>query len=139
MTDKEVNEYLDDLNNKIGKREVLDVDVLKHKKADEYAMKSMNNLINVTYLKNDLGLINDVFDDNKTVSVIYLTPKGKKVLRLGGWIKYLEREEEIEMKKEQKENYDLRISKLQANTSWFPYLVSIIGIGLSIWALYRSN
>jgi hypothetical protein len=137
MTDKEIDEFLKKFTEE--KQYVVSYKDYSNEYLSDETKKDMFNLeMDVTYLKDELKVVN-FMKSNGRADFFYLTQKGRKIIRLGGWFEYLNREEEIEKKREEKENFDLKISKLQAKTGWFPYLFSIIGIGISIYALNTSN
>lgn len=68
-----------------------------------------------------------------------ITEYGQEVSRRNSWSDYLNHIKEYNDRASKKEKYDLRISWLQANTGWLPYLFSIIGIVISFYALSVSK
>ncbi|SHH92942.1 hypothetical protein SAMN05444671_4337 [Flavobacterium sp. CF108] len=78
----------------------------------------------------ELGLINN-FESKK--STLYLTKFGRNVIvNYGGWIKYLEHEAKVQDRVELKAQYDLKISKYLAKTRFWPLIISIISLLLTI-------
>jgi hypothetical protein len=137
MTDKEVNDFLNKINNSFNGTYPFTNKVNVSESVESQSLK-LKEVINLQYFEKDLELIIILFKKSEG-KIAILSTKGKKVIRLGGWIEYLKREEKIEKKREEKEDFDLKISKLQAKTGLLPYFLSVIGIGISIWALVESK
>ena len=87
------------------------------------------------YLKEEVGLIKKTSGSYDNYIVYCLTKKGKKIVRLGGWLKYIERQDKIEERQEKKENAELKITEFQSRNQNLPYIVSISGVIISIVAL----
>ena len=64
-----------------------------------------------------------------------LTDFGKRVLDAGGWLAYLEKEHQKEAKRIEKEDLDFKISYWQVKTAWWPLILSIIAILISVVAI----
>jgi hypothetical protein len=140
MTDKEVNDFLI----KINREE--DSVILFEKNTDISKIEIREDFIKYTneerifeYLKEEVGLIKKTSGSYDNYVVYGLTKKGIDIIRKGGWLNHIEIEKQKIKRKEEKERFDLRISKLQAKTGWLPYIISVIGIGISIWALAESK
>ncbi|WP_298884253.1 hypothetical protein [uncultured Polaribacter sp.] len=136
MSDKEINDFLNKINNSFNGIYPFSNNISVSESVENKAIK-LKEIINLEYFEKDLGLIIILFKESEGKTAI-LSSKGKKVIRLGGWIEYLKREEKLEKKREQKENFDLKISKFQSNTTWLPYIASGIGLILSIIAIVIS-
>ena len=94
--------------------------------------------MNFEYLTNDLGLLKKVENVKAEFTLYALTSKGRSVLRQGGWVKYLERLEKIEIKKELKQDYELKIAEFQSKNTRLPYYISACGVIISFVALIIS-
>jgi hypothetical protein len=135
MTDKQVDYFLKELEKSKYKlttfNKKIDTINFNPEKVAEIMVKSFE----VIYLVEELKLIR--FSQNiNEVQFYSLTKKGRKVIRLGGWLKYLERQDEIEKRKERKENAELRISEFQARNQHLPYIVSFCGVIISMVSLF---
>ena len=61
-------------------------------------------------------------------NLYYITQHGVSVVKdYGGWIKYNEHLKQEQNRKQQKEMYDLRLAKWQANTFWYWFFIAIVG------------
>jgi hypothetical protein len=136
MTDKEVNDFLI----KINREE--DSVILFEKNTDISKIEIREDFIKYTneervfeYLKEEVGLIKKTSGSYDNYIVYGLTKKGKKIVRLGGWLKYIERQDKIEERQEKKENAELKITEFQSRNQNLPYIVSISGVIISIVAL----
>ncbi|WBU89079.1 hypothetical protein [Cellulophaga omnivescoria] len=56
-----------------------------------------------------------------------ITPKGKKVIRLGGWSRYLDYLEKKDINEYKKENYDFLFSKYRYKTFWLAIVLAVFG------------
>lgn len=72
-------------------------------------------------------------------SILYLTKFGNDVISQGGWIKYLENEKRTNERTEQKAVFDFQISKIQAKTKLFPYIVSVVSLIISLFAYFKKE
>ena len=75
----------------------------------------------------------------KNSSHILLTKFGNDVINQGGWIKYLESEKQKVEREEQKAVFDFQISKIQAKTKLFPYIVSFLSLIISLFAYFKKE
>jgi hypothetical protein len=136
MTDKEIDEYL----KKISESH-LQVIIFKKQEnivneGKEEFLKKFKEQFNYVYLCDELKLFKEISKgDNEGIYAFDLTKKGRKVLRLGGWLKYIERQEDVEKKKELKEDYELKITEFQARNQHLPYIVSFCGVFISLISL----
>ncbi|NIK92970.1 hypothetical protein GZ212_12475 [Mangrovimonas sp. CR14] len=133
MSIEEFNTKINDTLNEIYESNIYILKEERNFKTPEDYAKYIE-LIN--YMINHLGLIYQTFSN---ATITSLTPKGRKVHRLGGWIEYLKLEEIKEKKKEKKEKYDLDISWFQSKTKWLPLILSISSLILSIIALTKKE
>ncbi len=68
-----------------------------------------------------------------------ITEYGYHVAQFESWNEYLLHQKLLFYRKLQKEKYDLSISWFQSKTGWLPYLLSAIGIVISIYALLKTD
>ena len=136
MKDKEVDSYLKSVDS-----QSLQIRMIKSNK-DISELKEVNETIgrikqyeDIRYLVEELKLLRESIIKGDEYDFYSLTKKGRKVLRLGGWLKYLERKDEIEKRNERKENADIKISEFQARNQHLPYIVSFCGVFISIVSL----
>ena len=137
MRDKEVNNILE----KFEKQEYPLVPILENDidYSDMYKLaEKITENVNFEYLTNDLGLLKKVENVKAEFTLYALTSKGRSVLRQGGWVKYLERLEKIEIKKELKQDYELKIAEFQSKNTRLPYYISACGVIISFVALIIS-
>lgn len=140
MTDNQVEDFFKQFNSE-NYTIILSLEKDENKEELSEQGRVLKDILELSYLK-ELGLIKEVIKKNKSARIIHLTPKGRKVLRVGGWKKYMEREDEIEQKKQRKENYDLKISEFQANNPRLPYLLSVFSIiiaGISLFVDFKTD
>lgn len=76
---------------------------------------------------------------NNGNNIFIITEYGYNVAQHSSWIEYLKYNEKLQKKRIEKESLDYKISWFQSKTGWLPYVFSIIGIGISIWALVEST
>ncbi|MFB9054562.1 hypothetical protein ACFFVB_15840 [Formosa undariae] len=76
---------------------------------------------------------------NNGNNILIITEYGYDVAQHSSWIEYLKYNEKLQKKRIEKESLDYKISWFQSKTGWLPYLFSMIGIGISIWALVESK
>ncbi len=129
MDDQEIDKYLKEINEDKFYR-------FKDEEQFENPLEGIKYRENIQYLSRELKLI---WQPISHADFIRLSAFGNKIMRLGGWTKYLELEERKERNKERKEQLDLRISAWQAKTGWAPLIIAIIGLGLSIFATYKAT
>jgi len=67
-----------------------------------------------------------------------LTNFGIMVIKNGGWLNHLELEKKKHLNIKRKQNFDLKISEFQVTTRNYPFIISIIGILISLLAIYLS-
>jgi hypothetical protein len=75
----------------------------------------------------------------RTENIYVITEYGYQVSKFNSWKNYLKHNKELIDRKIEKEKLDFRISWFQAKTVWLPYLFSMIGIVISIWAFVESK
>lgn len=76
---------------------------------------------------------------SKTREIYIITEYGYHVAQFKRWSDYLIHQKSLLDRKTKKEKYDLYISWFQSKTGWLPYLLSAIGIGISLYALSKAN
>ena len=140
MTDEEIDEFLIKINSQKNKTLVLDKheDISKINNPD-YFIEYTNECRVYEYLEEEIGLIRKVAGSYDGYIVYGLTKKGKEVVDIGGWLNYVKKQKASIRRKEEKERFDLSISKLQAKTGWLPYLFSTVGIIISFLAYKNSK
>jgi hypothetical protein len=137
MTDKQVDYFLKELEKTQYKISTFDKDVdIKNFDAQK-VFDTMNKSFHIMYLIQELKLIRDLQEIGNT-SIYGLTKKGRKVVRLGGWLKYLERESDLEIRKERKENAEIKLTEFKVKTGMFPYYVAFASFIISITSLVKS-
>tara|TARA_R110002051_G_scaffold198878_1_gene265968 strand:+ start:3233 stop:3595 length:363 start_codon:yes stop_codon:yes gene_type:complete len=120
MRDIEVDEILEKLNNQeYPLYPVLENDI-DYEDTIKLAEKITEN-VNFQYLENELKLIKRVENVKAEFALYSLTSKGRRVLRKGGWLKYLDFKDRIEQRKEDKEEFELKITKAQSKYPYLPY------------------
>jgi hypothetical protein len=138
MKDKDVDEYLKELENKkypfSGFKGFSN---FKWDKDDELLDK-FNEYIDYKYLSEELKLIKKIEKTDTEILFFIFTKKGRKVMRLGGWLKYLDRKEEIEKKNELKEDYELKIAEFQAKNPRLPYYIAFGSFILAMFSFIKS-
>lgn len=135
MTDKEIDDYLKKFE--LQKYPLIPFVYENEMYEDEFKLADkMTESVNFNYLTDEVKLLKIVKNVKADFNLYSLTAKGRKVLRQGGWLKYLERKEEIEIRKEKKENAELKISEFQARNQHLPYIVSFCGVFISIVSLF---
>ncbi|MCD0472504.1 hypothetical protein [Flavobacterium sp. JAS] len=83
----------------------------------------------------EFGLINHLKTKKST---LFLTKFGRNVIvNYRGWIKYLEHEKKVQDRVELKAQYDLKVSKYLAKTRFWPLIISIISLLLTIGNMLR--
>jgi hypothetical protein len=149
MTDKEIDDYLKEITStpfqidgfktfKYFDNNETEVKEEKTKKEEEEALvEKFTKSFNYEYLCSEVKLIRP---SNKDDGIVFfsLTKKGRKVIRIGGWLKYLERQDEIEKRKEEKENLELQITKAHAKYPYLPYWLAFGGVFVSFLAFINS-
>lgn len=93
---------------------------------------SIRNIITIAEIE---GLI--IFSGNTNYSA-KLTPKGKKIMENGGWLKHIENEKEKDKANSEKEKYDLLNKKSSYKNRRIQYLISIGALVISILTLYTN-
>ena len=138
MKDKDVDEYLKELENKkypfSGFKGFSNFKWNK----DEELLDKFNEYIDYKYLSEELKLIKKIEKTDIEILFFIFTKKGRKVMRLGGWLKYLDRKEEIEKKNELKEDYELKIVEFQAKNPRLPYYIAIGSFILAMFSFIKS-
>jgi hypothetical protein len=76
---------------------------------------------------------------NNGNNIFIITEYGYDVAQHNSWLDYLNYINKLHKDRVNKEKLDFRISWFQAKTVWLPYLFSMIGIGISIWAFVESK
>ena len=76
---------------------------------------------------------------SRTNDIYIITEYGYHIAQFKSWNDYLIHQKKMFDQKLKKEKYDLHISWFQSKTGWFPYLVSIIGVVVSLYALKNSK
>ena len=128
--DRYINNILKKLSelNKIG-----DKDILTLEKEFHFDGENDRNLFlkAVEYLKkNNLIVINPKFG-------YQLTEEGMYIIRIGGIEKFRDNKIKARIRKDKKEEYDFQISRLQANSKYFPYIVSTISVIIACFAYFK--
>jgi hypothetical protein len=138
MKDKDVDEYLKELENK--KYPFSGFKGFSNFKWDEddELLDKFNEYIDYKYLSEELKLIKKIEKTDTEILFFIFTKKGRKVMRLGGWLKYLDRKEEIEKKNELKEDYELKIVEFQAKNPRLPYYIAIGSFIIAILSFINS-
>lgn len=136
MKDKDVDDFLKELDSK--EFQITGYESLRYfdKENPENSLKKLNISVNFDYLVNEIKLLKIISQGE--ISFFSLSKKGRKVMRVGGWLKYLDRRNEIENKKVLKEDYELKITKFQANNPRLPYYASFGGLIFSVLAFVNS-
>ena len=138
MKDKDVDEYLKELENKkypfSGFKGFSNFKWNK----DEELLDKFNEFFDYKYLSEELKLIKKKEKTDTEILFFIFTKKGRKVMRLGGWLKYLDRKEEIEKKNELKEDYELKIVEFQARNPRLPYYIAIGSFILAMFSFIKS-
>ena len=137
MRDKEVNDILW----KFEKQEYPLVPILENDIdfSDIYKLvEKITENVNFEYLTNDLKLIKRVENVKAEFTLYALTSKGRSVLRQGGWLKYLKKKEEIQNKKELKQDYELKIVEFQAKNPRLPYYIALGSFILAMASFIKS-
>jgi hypothetical protein len=137
MTDKQVDYFLNELEKTEYKISTFDKDVDLENFDAQKVVDTMNKSFHIMYLIQELKLIRDLQEIGNT-SIYGLTKKGRKVVRLGGWLKYLERQDQIEKKKELKEGYELKIVEFQAKNPRLPYYIALGSFILAMLSFIKS-
>ena len=138
MKDKDVDEYLKELENqKYPFSGFKGFGNFKWNK-DEELLDKFNEYIDYKYLSEELKLIKKIEKTDIEILFFIFTKKGRKVMRLGGWLKYLDRKEEIEKKNELKEDYELKIVEFQAKNPRLPYYIAIGSFILAMFSFIKS-
>lgn len=75
-----------------------------------------------------------------------ITTHGRNVRRLGGHLKYLEQEGQLNKAKKEKEEIEaentrlsLRNNTWQYRTRWWPHVIALIAVFISLWALLKDE
>ncbi|SIR18777.1 hypothetical protein [Maribacter ulvicola] len=137
MTDKEIDEILKKFENQ--QYPLIPFEYQNDDYSDEYKLADkITESINFTYLIEEVKLLRLVENVKAEFNLYSLTAKGRKVLRQGGWIKYLERKEKIEIKKEKKEDFELKILEFQAKYPRLPYYIAFASVLISFLAFINS-
>jgi hypothetical protein len=137
MTDKEVDGFLIELERSDYKITSFDKKIDSQNFVPENAIKTFTKSFNLDYLTNELKLIK--YLNTLLETEIYgLTKKGRKIVRLGGWLKYIERQDEIEKKKKLKQDYELKIIEFQAKNPRLPYYIAIGSFILAMFSFIKS-
>jgi hypothetical protein len=76
---------------------------------------------------------------NNGNNIFIITEYGYDVAQHNSWLDYLNYINKLHKDRVKKEKLDFRISWFQAKTVWLPYLFSMIGIVISIWAFVESK
>ncbi|MBD0825532.1 hypothetical protein [Aestuariibaculum marinum] len=76
---------------------------------------------------------------SRTNEIYIITEYGYHIAQFNSWKEYLSHKKALIQRQLKKEKYDLYISWFQSKTGWFPYLVSIIGVVISLYALKNSK
>jgi hypothetical protein len=134
MTDKQIDDLLKEIERHAWEVTSFNKEIDGENFKLENIIETFNKSIHISYLMEELGLIRFI-QVIKETNFYGFTKKGRKVVRLGGWLKYLERQDKIEKRKEKKENAELKITEFQARNQNLPYIVSISGVIISIVAL----
>tara|TARA_R110001632_G_scaffold232421_1_gene373161 strand:+ start:2183 stop:2710 length:528 start_codon:yes stop_codon:yes gene_type:complete len=137
MTDKQVDYYLKELEKSEYKVGIFNKEIDTENFDAQKVVDTMNKSFHIMYLIQELKLLRDLQEIGNT-SIYGLTKKGRKVVRLGGWLKYLEREEEIERRKERKENAEIKLTEFKVKTGMFPYYVAFASFILSTISIIKS-
>ncbi len=135
MTDKQVDSLLKDIEKSDFKIASFNKNIDTENFDPKKAVDTLNKSFHLSYLIEELKLIKHLQKLGKE-DLYGLTKKGRKVIRLGGWLKYLERLDDIEKKRELKEDYELRITAFQAKNQYLPYILSFCGVFISIASLF---
>lgn len=137
MTDKEVDDFLKELEESKYKVSTFNREIDNSNfDANKVAM-TMFKSFNISYLVDELKIIRFVqnIDDFELYS---LTKKGRKVIRLGGWLNYIKRQDEIEKRIERKENAEIKLTEFKVKTGMFPYYVAFASFILSTISIIKS-
>ncbi|APZ47711.1 hypothetical protein BW723_16040 [Polaribacter reichenbachii] len=137
MRDEEVNKILEKLNNQeYPLYPVLENDI-DYDDPIKLAEKITEN-VNFQYLEDELKLIKRVENVKAEFALYSLTSKGRRVLRKGGWLEYLKIKDKIEQRKEDKEEFELKITKAQSKYPYLPYWLAFGGVFVSFLAFINS-
>jgi hypothetical protein len=139
MTDKEVDIFLNNLKNEKHEFSYYEATLNTENYSAESFSKKVHTSIDYEYLKNEIKLIRiSKLESDKDYIIYSLTKKGRKVLRIGGWIKYLKRKDAIEAKKEKKQDAEIKINEFQAKNGMLPYYVTFGAFIISILSFINS-
>jgi hypothetical protein len=137
MNDKQVDDLLKEIERHDWELTAFNKEIDVENIKIEDVIEIFNKSIHISYLMEELGLIRFIQVIQET-NFYGFTKKGRKVVRLGGWLKYLERQDEIEKKKELKQNYELKIIAFQAKNPRLPYYIAIGSFILAMFSFIKS-
>ena len=137
MNDKQVDDLLKEIERHDWELTAFNKEIDVENIKIEDVIEIFNKSIHISYLMEELGLIRFIQVIQET-NFYGFTKKGRKVVRLGGWLKYLERQDEIEKKKELKQNYELKIIEFQAKNPRLPYYIAIGSFILAMFSFIKS-
>ena len=85
----------------------------------------------------EFTLINHFKTKNST---LYVTKFGRNIIvNYGGWLKFLEHEKTVQIRAESKAKYDLNVSKRLSKIGYWPFIISIIALIISIGTIIYTN
>jgi hypothetical protein len=137
MNDKQVDDLLKEIERHDWELTAFNKEIDVENIKIEDVIEIFNKSIHISYLMEELGLIRFIQVIQET-NFYGFTKKGRKVVRLGGWLKYLERQDEIEKKKELKQDYELKIIEFQAKNPRLPYYIAIGSFILAMFSFIKS-
>lgn len=70
--------------------------------------------------------------------VMFLTRKGKNIVKEGGWLKHIQENEKKEKRAEDKDLYDYKLAKWQHDTFWWIFALAVFGGLYSIFDILRD-
>lgn len=102
--------------------------------SDKFGIENYSQFNGIITRLLDKGLISPVDNSLLNKNFHKLTSQGRKVIELGGWIKFIEQakikesEETFKIQKEtEKLNYETKLAKWQVKTFWPLFLLALLG------------
>ena len=69
----------------------------------------------------------------------HITRRGRKIKESGGWKKFVDKEDLEEKRKLEKADYDLKNSKYLVKVQWWPIIISVVGLFISVRTCTRAD
>jgi hypothetical protein len=131
--DEKINFVLEKLNARPWSKLETDVPEWFHQQSIEYENQEMYLIVH-TLISEGLAYKLELSGTPK----YHITRKGRMIKETGGWAHFINIEKSLAERRKLKDEYDLKNSIHLVRSKWVPHIISGIGLGFSLIALWVS-